>query len=164
MKNKTILYPIAIAALLLLLLQGCTTLDLIRDRLPEWPRPEQPTPDAPEPPAEPTPAPCRTWDEPPVEFRGDNLWKPVSEHRALVILINTQFRGHVDRVELLRVGTWEIIERGRFAGDTHNGCRPHYRFAHPGEHYGHDIFVRVTLKDGSERAHIIPDGSHRHQW
>ena len=33
----------------LALLTGCTTLDLIRERLPEWPRPEQPAPDVLEP-------------------------------------------------------------------------------------------------------------------
>ena len=156
---------------ILLSLTACTT----GQKIWLWEKVEQATRDdepAPPPvvepaptPAPPAPAPCRTWETPPDTMRGGGVWKPVAESGGkLVILINTRFRGHVEKLELLRVGTWEILERGRFDGDTHNGCRPHYRFAHPGAHYGRDIMIRVTLQDGTERAHVIADGSQRADW
>lgn len=128
--------------------------------------PIEPPVDTPTPPIEP-PAntECNTWANPPGELRGGCVWKPIAESGGnLVILINTRFRTHVAKIDLLRNGTWELLETGRFSGDTHNGCRPHYRFSRPGAHYGQDIFLRVTLKNGTELARIIPEGSQRYDW
>ena len=55
---KTLLTLTALA-----LLTGCATLDLIRDRLPEWPRPERPEQPAPDVPEPETPRPPATDDE-----------------------------------------------------------------------------------------------------
>jgi hypothetical protein len=116
-------------------------------------------------PAPPTPAPCQTWPDPPATMRGGGVWKPVSESdHKLVILINTRFRGHVTRLALYRAGSNELLEEGRFVGDTHNGCRPHFRFSKPGSGYGADIVIRVTVRDGTWRDHHIPDGARRWDW
>jgi len=76
---------------------------------------------------------------------GGFLWKPVSEGDGnLVILLPGALRGAVAGVTISGAFGSEV---GRFAGDQHNGGRPHYRFSHPGGHYGSSITVTARTED-----------------
>jgi len=163
-----------IALIALLLTASCTTLQkiLIWEAIEEATRDDATPPPpvvapAPTPAPEgkpPAPAPCQTWETPPATMKGGGVWKPMAESgHKLVVLVNTRFRGHIVKCEILRAD-WTVIEAGRFDGDTHNGCRPHFRFSKPGAEYGTDLILRLTLKDGTERAHVIPDGARRWDW
>ncbi len=87
------------------------------------------------------------------------LWKPASENDGrLVILLPSSLRGQVQSCTISgSFGT----EKGRFAGDTHNGFRPHYRFRHPGSNYGTSITVIATLTNGETRTWFVPNGANR---
>jgi hypothetical protein len=92
---------------------------------------------------------------------GGFLWKPVSESNGnLVVLLPSQYRGRVSQTAILGVGG-QVIEVGRFAGDTHNGNRPHYRFSMPGAGFGNNITVAARFTDGSVRTWRIPRGGSR---
>ncbi len=88
------------------------------------------------------------------------LWKPASENDGrLVVLLPSSLRGQVTSCTIS--GPSFGTEQGRFAGDTHNGYRPHYRFNRAGSGYGSDITVRATLQNGETRAWSVPNGSQR---
>jgi len=93
------------------------------------------------------------------------LWKPISESNGnLVVLLPTWFRGTIEKFELHRSDAFDstsLIERGRFAGDTMNGDRVHYRFNRPGSGYGRNIRCVAFALDGNIYVWNIPDGSRR---
>jgi len=93
------------------------------------------------------------------------LWKPKSESNGnLVVLLPTQYRGQVESVGIHRTNstsTDTLIEAGWFAGDTHNGARPHFRFADSGGSYGADIWLIAKLADGQALSYNIPNGAAR---
>ena len=97
------------------------------------------------------------------EFSGF-LWKPRSESNGrLVVLLPNNLRGQVNGAGIYSSPTTSgsaLIEQGRFAGDTHNGARPHYRFEMSGAGYGSDIWV-VAQTDIGNLAWNIPNGASR---
>ncbi|HMO16879.1 MAG TPA: hypothetical protein PKA63_01255 [Oligoflexia bacterium] len=97
---------------------------------------------------------------------GGFLWKPVSESDSkLVVLLPEALRGAVSRVEIhasLPPSDITKLGEGRFAGDTMNGNRPHFRFDKPGSGYGNDVHVVAYKDDGSMLTWNIKDGSQRH--
>lgn len=83
---------------------------------------------------------------------GGFLWKPVSEGDGkLVILLPGSLRGKVSGCSIS--GSFGS-ENGRFAGDTHNGRRPHYRFSRSGGSYGSNITVSARTSDGTKTWRI----------
>ncbi len=94
------------------------------------------------------------------------LWKPVSEGDGnLVVLLPTDLRGMLDRVEIhseLPASADTLLEEGRFSGDEHNGARPHYRFDQPGSGYGSDVHVVAYKTDGTQITWDITNGADRH--
>lgn len=87
------------------------------------------------------------------------LWKPVSESDGnLVILLPNALRGKVNGCTVIYSGG---SEAGRFAGDTHNGDRPHYRFSKSGAAYGQNITVVASLTAGGDETWSIPNGAER---
>ncbi len=92
---------------------------------------------------------------------GGFVWKPVSESdHKLVVLLPSQFKGNVESCWIANAGGG-VIEVGNFAGDTHNGNRPHYRFSKPGSGYGANIQVVARLKSGGTESWAIPNGASR---
>lgn len=90
------------------------------------------------------------------------LWKPSSENDGrLVILLPSRFRGHVSRLSISGGFGTEV---GRFAGDTHNGFRPHFRFSHHGSRYGSNITVNALLSNGQIVSWNIPNGASRNAF
>ena len=86
---------------------------------------------------------------------GGFLWKPKSESDGrLVVLLPASLRGKVS-------GCSVNGENGRFAGDTHNGRRPHYRFSKAGGGYGSNIKVVARTTSGN-RTWTVPNGSSRY--
>lgn len=90
---------------------------------------------------------------------GGFLWKPVSENDGrLVILLPAQYRGVVKSVAV-KDSEGNTLEMGRFAGDVHNGGRPHFRFDKSGGAYGANIY---TVADVGKLVHWpIPNGAAR---
>jgi len=95
------------------------------------------------------------------------LWKPVSESdNKLVVLLPQALRGLIDKVEIhssLPPSEGTRIAEGRFAGDTMNGNRPHFRFDKPGSSYGQDVHVVAYKDDGTVLHWDINDGGRRHE-
>lgn len=95
------------------------------------------------------------------------LWKPTSESdNKLVVLLPQALRGLVNRVEIhssLPPSDGTRIAEGRFAGDTMNGNRAHFRFDKPGSSYGQNVHVVAHKNDGSILHWDISDGGRRHE-
>ena len=90
---------------------------------------------------------------------GGFLWKPVSESNGrLVVLLPGSLRGRVSGCSIS--GSFGS-ETGSFAGDTHNGRRPHYRFSKPGRSYGSNITVTARTSSGNQ-SWRVPNGASRH--
>jgi hypothetical protein len=90
---------------------------------------------------------------------GGFLWKPVSESNGkLVVLLPGSLRGKVSGCSIS--GSFGS-ETGSFAGDTHNGNRPHYRFSKSGGSYGSNIRVTARTTSGT-KTWTVPKGSSRH--
>ena len=124
------------------------------DNLPDGPTPEEI--------AEAEAAQAEANAETPSPIRGGSeefLWKPISDHGPLVILLPSSLRGRVTSCTLQSSSAGTVA--GRFAGDTHNGYRPHYRFDQQGGAYGTGITVTATLDDGSTRSWSVPNGAQR---
>jgi len=87
------------------------------------------------------------------------LWKPISHNDGkLVVLIPVQYRGKVGSCVVANPDG-ETIEKGRFAGDIHNGGRSHFRFEKSGAEFGENIYV---VADVGELLHWhIPNGAAR---
>jgi hypothetical protein len=98
---------------------------------------------------------------------GGFLWKPVSESdNKLVVLLPEALRGAISRVEIhtsLPPSDITKLAEGRFAGDTMNGNRPHFRFDKPGSGYGSDVHLVAYKDDGSVLSWDIKDGGSRHE-
>jgi hypothetical protein len=91
---------------------------------------------------------------------GSFLWKPISESDGnLVVLLPSHFRQRLEKVELNHGGG---VETGRFAGDTMNDNRVHYRFSRRGSSYGSNIRLVATAKTGEKYVWNIPNGGNRY--
>ena len=80
------------------------------------------------------------------------------------MLLPNHLRGNVSGAELHTTDSTSadtLIEVGRFAGDTHNGARPHFRFDGSGASYGADIWLIATTSDGRHLGYHIPNGAGR---
>ncbi|MCB0359766.1 MAG: hypothetical protein KDD44_09020 [Bdellovibrionales bacterium] len=103
----------------------------------------------------------------PQQLDGDGgfLWKPVSESDGnLVVLLPTEFRDMISRVELhssLPPDASTLLDEGRFTGDEDNGQRLHYRFGKPGGDYGDSVHVVAYTNDGSTLTWDIPNPAER---
>lgn len=114
---------------------------------------------------------CTTRAMPSHFFTGGFVWKVKSEGDGrLVVLLPTGFRGGRVRsvslisrtipeipeelAEFIDPEQWsptpidQFIESGRFSGDIHNGCRPHYRFSRRGNEYPPNVILQATLTSG----------------
>ena len=88
----------------------------------------------------------------------------VGIHGDLVVLLPTQYRGQVESVEIHSnnsTSSGSLLEAGWFAGDTHNGDRPHFRFTKSGAGFGADIWVIAKLTNGQVLSYNIPNGAAR---
>ncbi|HMO51446.1 MAG TPA: hypothetical protein PKA21_09995, partial [Kiritimatiellia bacterium] len=87
---------------------------------------------------------------------GGFIWKPKSESDGrLVVLLPPQYRQRVSSV-FISDSNGKPIEVGRFAGDNHNGNRPHFRFSRHGSAYGNNIYVVADLNDGGSVHWVVP--------
>ena len=96
---------------------------------------------------------------------GGFLWKPESESDGkLVVLLPTEFKGKIQGAEIhsgLPADSSTLLGAGRFAGDTHNGNRVHYRFDKEGSAYGKEVYVVAKTIDGESIAWLIQNGADR---
>lgn len=95
--------------------------------------------------------------------RGPNggfVWKPHSEStgKLVVLLPNSLTDGY--REAWIKNQDGEIIEKGSFAGATHNGGREHYRFSKHGNGYG-NVFLVSQDRSGNLVHWPIPSGANR---
>jgi len=128
-------------------------------KIRDWFRGNNPTPQ-PTPGPDPVPVPVTP---PAGPVSNKFLWKPGSENDSkLVVLLPNRYRGKVNACHVAESGG-ALIEQGRFAGDTANGMRPHYRFARPGGHYGQNIQVIAVTTEGNIKW-AIPDGAQRKEY
>ena len=85
------------------------------------------------------------------------VWKPISEHGTLVVLLPEPYTGKTDRrIALERNGS--VIAESNRAHDTTpqpNGNREHYRFPRKGGYYPGPLTVRVNA-DGATWRWSIP--------
>ncbi len=89
------------------------------------------------------------------------LFKPVSDSDGkLAVLLPERMTGRAESV-VIKDATGNVLDRGRFTG-VGNGDREHLRFSKPGERYGQNVIVEITLKDGRKVQYQIPDPSKRH--
>lgn len=93
------------------------------------------------------------------------LWKPRSESNGrLVVLLPQHLTGNVVSAGIHSTDSASadtMIEAGRFAGDTHNGNRAHFRFESTGAAYGANVWVIATTADGQKLGWNIPNGAAR---
>ena len=95
---------------------------------------------------------------------GGFVWKPRSESDGrLVVLMPPQYRGNVQSAHIAN-SSGGVVEQGRFAGDVHNGRRPHYRFSEHGSAYGPDLFFVADLQDGRTIHWPIANGASRQEY
>jgi hypothetical protein len=95
---------------------------------------------------------------------GGFVWKPRSESDGrLVVLLPPQYRGAVQGA-FVADAAGVPIEVGNFAGDEHNGLRPHYRFSEHGSAYGNEIYVVADLVEGGSVHWPIPAGAQRMEY
>ena len=90
------------------------------------------------------------------------LWKPVSESTGkLVVLLPNSYRKRISSVRVM-LGE-RNLESLTFAGDTHNGARPHYRsFTKSGRSFADGSYVVVNMKnDGVHCFGPLEDTSQR---
>ena len=93
------------------------------------------------------------------------LWKPVSEHGTLAILMPENLKGLVKSVEVFKDGATgedEKVAAGKFAAYLHGSDRGIWRFSQTGGSMGDNLTVKVTKSDGSEVTYDIADGSQRY--
>ena len=54
-----------------------------------------------------------------------------------------------------------LIEKGRFAGDTHNGGRSHFRFGKSGSSYPSNSVIVAELRNGQQVTFQIKNSGSR---
>ncbi|MEZ4753177.1 MAG: hypothetical protein R3A13_02575, partial [Bdellovibrionota bacterium] len=76
------------------------------------------------------------------------LWKPVSESTGkLVVLLPSSYRQKISGVKVMSGS--KSHESLAFAGDQHNGGRPHYRsYSKAGKNFPDGSYVAVAMKQG----------------
>lgn len=75
------------------------------------------------------------------------LWKPVSESDGrLVVLIPNKYNNQINQVYVVTPDGQRV--QGRFAGNTSNGQRGHFRFDRPGESFPPGSYVEMSLDNG----------------
>lgn len=97
--------------------------------------------------------------------RNGFLWKPVSESDGkLVVLLPQSITGRVKSASIhtsLPPRNENMIEGGRFAGDTHNENRAHFRFSRAGSSYPNNAYVVAQLNDGTYTTFQIKNSGSR---
>ena len=91
---------------------------------------------------------------------GGFLWKPLSTHGTLAILLPTDLAGQVEKVVIKDSAGIELDSQDKDSG-AHEG-REVYRYSKKGSEYGKDVTVEVKLKDGSTKTYSIPDPAKRY--
>jgi hypothetical protein len=95
------------------------------------------------------------------------LWKPVSDSNGkLVVLFPASLTGNIISAGLyssLPPTSENMIENGRFSGDSHNGRRAHFRFSKPGEGYSNGVYVVAHLKNGQIASYRINSTGRRYE-
>lgn len=95
------------------------------------------------------------------------LWKPISDSDGkLVVLLPPSLTGSVASASIyqtLNDGSAVKVEDGRFAGDSHNGGRAHFRFSKPGSAYAAGVEIIATLNDGSSVSFSIANPGSRNE-
>ena len=91
------------------------------------------------------------------------VWKPISEHGTLVVLLPEPFTGKTERRIALERNGSVIAESNRAHNTTPqpNGNREHYRFPRKGGDYAGPLHVRVRA-DGATWRWSIPSPSSRY--
>ena len=93
------------------------------------------------------------------------LWKPESDHGGnAVVLMPPDLAQQVESAVLVDAAGSEI-EAGVSSGYGNPdaaGEREHFRFSEPGSAYADDLYVKVTLTDGSVRMYHIPNPGERY--
>ena len=96
---------------------------------------------------------------------GEFLWKPSSESDGkLVVLFPSQYTGNIlssGIYEAMPPSKENLVEEGRFSGDSHNGGRAHFRFSRSGKSYPDNVYVVAQLTDGRTISFPIADGAAR---
>ncbi len=97
--------------------------------------------------------------------RNGFLWKPVSESDGnLVVLFPSSLTGNISSSGIyseLPICEENLIEKGRFSGDSKNGGRAHFRFNNPGGSYPDVAYVVAELRDGTTTYFQIAESSKR---
>lgn len=88
------------------------------------------------------------------------LWKPVSDHGPLAVLVPHEYKGQVESVAVLS-DKGKVLEEGRDGGYG-NGDRQHWRFSKTGSDYGNDLTLEVRLNSGKKIHYAIKDGAQRY--
>lgn len=121
--------------------------------------------------ADPTPPPASSSSGSSSSSGGSStgyVWKPISEgDRNLVVLFPNSYKGKVNGGDIhsgLPPTDDNLVEKGRFSGDTHNGNRPHYRYSKPGSHYGKNLYSVAKLTAGGYKSWSIPNGANRYDY
>ncbi len=96
---------------------------------------------------------------------GEFLWKPQSESNGkLVVLLPSKYTGQVVKAGIyssLPPSASNMVEEGRFAGDTHNGGRAHFRFGRSGGSYPDNSYVVAQLSNGQSVSFQVSESSAR---
>jgi|GEM_PF-3489944 len=173
MKTKrSKMFLVCVAGLVTILAAACTSDDgpprevdyervgeIIREVRRSREASEAPPAPAPEPSAAPEPK-EKPYTRKIVKYRSGFVWKPISESNGrLVVLLPGGVKA--EWVEIRRVNGDVLLEKGTFAGDTHNGGRQHWRFSNPGEAYGDGLVLRAWFADGGFADWAIAEGGAR---
>ncbi|MBP7276530.1 MAG: hypothetical protein KBA51_10055 [Kiritimatiellae bacterium] len=95
---------------------------------------------------------------------GGFLWKPRSESSGnLVILLPSQYRQRVT-AQYVADGGGTILETGTFTTDSHNGNRPHFRYARSGASFGTDVYAVADIEGEGTIHWAIPNGAARTEY
>ncbi len=93
------------------------------------------------------------------------LWKPISESNGnLVVLFPPNLTGNISSAGIytsLPPSYENLVEKGSFSGDNHNGGRAHFRFSKPGGAYPDGVYVVAQLNNGQSATFEIDNSSSR---
>ena len=107
-----------------------------------------------------------TQPDAPITITGTQLgfvWKPVSEHGRLVVLLPTEFTHKTSRRMLLRAadGHEQWSNRAHDSATQPNGNREHYRFRRQGGNYAGPVTLSIEA-EGIDWYWTIPDPARRY--